>query len=108
MLEYDRQRMIKDHLTDIAIDTCVEVNQAVRALSAVQKQASEDATGWEEFAGQVERAIAQGDTQQVRAALPALVRRLSREPLLFVPLSEGGYRRRYYIPERRWHYSSIC
>lgn len=90
VLEYDRQRMIKDHLTDVAIDTCVELNQALRALSAVQNQTSEGATGWEEFAGQVERAIAQGDAQQVRAALPALVRRLSREPLLFVPLSEGG------------------
>ncbi|HKA07589.1 MAG TPA: hypothetical protein VKD71_10050 [Gemmataceae bacterium] len=93
VMEYDRQRMTKDHLTDSALDTCVEVGRAIRALAAVLGRVNSlrrDAAAWEKAAGSVERAVAARKSDEVRESLPALVRALSQEPLLFVPLSEGG------------------
>lgn len=93
VMEYDRRRMTRDHLTDTALDTCVEVGRAIRALAAVVGGATpeEDAgPAWERPAGRVERAVAARHPDDVRDGLPALVRALGREPLLFVPLSEGG------------------
>jgi hypothetical protein len=93
VMEYDRRRMTKDHLTDTALDTCVEVGRAIRALAAVLGRTPSDrgdAPSWEAAAGRVERAVAARKAAEVREYLPALVRALSDEPLLFVPLSEGG------------------
>jgi hypothetical protein len=93
VMEYDRRRMTKDHLTDTALDTCVEVGRAIRALAAVAGAPSRtetDLAPWEEAAGQVERAVAARGPEDVREWLPALIRALVDEPLLFVPLSEGG------------------
>jgi hypothetical protein len=93
VMEYDRRRMTKDHLTDTALDTCVEVGRAIRALAAVangSNSGSGDGAPWEPAAGRVERAVAAGVSDEVRSGLPHLVRALAREPLLFVPLSEGG------------------
>lgn len=92
VLEYDRRRMTKDHLTDVAIDTCIEVGRAKRALAAIVGQHTDEEriSGWETKAGQVESAIFAGDAVRVREILPDLVQLLNREPLLFVPLSEGG------------------
>lgn len=93
VMEYDRRRMTKDHLTDTALDTCVEVGRAIRALAAVaggSNSGAGDGAPWEPAAGRVERAVATGGSDEVRAGLPPLVRALAREPLLFVPLSEGG------------------
>jgi hypothetical protein len=93
VMEYDRRRMTKDHLTDTALDTCVEVGRAIRALAAVigrKDPEHGDEVAWEPAAGRVERAVAVRNSDEVREGLPALVRALSDEPLLFVPLSEGG------------------
>ncbi|HVK12647.1 MAG TPA: hypothetical protein VM597_28110 [Gemmataceae bacterium] len=93
VMEYDRRRMTKDHLTDVALDTCVEVGRAIRALAAVVTERPETAgerAAWEAAAGRVEKAVAARESNRVRDALPNLARTLSREPLLFVPLSEGG------------------
>jgi hypothetical protein len=93
VMEYDRRRMTKDHLTDTALDTCVEVGRAIRALAAITGAptvGSADGAAWESAAGRVERAVAARRPQAVRGDLPDLVRALAREPLLFVPLSEGG------------------
>ncbi|HJZ90125.1 MAG TPA: hypothetical protein VKE40_04585, partial [Gemmataceae bacterium] len=93
VMEYDRRRMTKDHLTDTALDTCIEVGRAIRALAAVVGNgtpAAPDGQAWEAMAGRIEKAVAAREPEQVRNFLPALVRALAREPLLFVPLSEGG------------------
>jgi hypothetical protein len=93
VMEYDRRRMTKDHLTDTALDTCVEVGRAIRALAAVvggSNSGAGDGAPWEAAAGRVERAVAARASDDVREGLPPLVKALSREPLLFVPLSEGG------------------
>jgi hypothetical protein len=93
VMEYDRRRMTKDHLTDTAIDTCVEIERAIRALTAIvgaPAPAIDDLNYWEAAAGRVERAVAARRSDDVRLNLPMLVRTLAHEPLLFVPLSEGG------------------
>jgi hypothetical protein len=93
VMEYDRRRMTKDHLTDTALDTCVEVARAIRALAAATGAKGWEAVDgevWEPAAGRVERAVVGRNPEKVREVLPALVRALADEPLLFVPLSEGG------------------
>ncbi|HEX3146859.1 MAG TPA: hypothetical protein VHR66_02085 [Gemmataceae bacterium] len=93
VMEYDRRRMTKDHLTDTALDTCVEIGRAIRALAAVaggSAASPTDLAPWEEAAGEVERAVAARGSDDVRARLPDLVHAMADEPLLFVPLSEGG------------------
>ncbi len=94
MMEYDRRRMTRDHLTDVALDACVQVGRAIRALQAIVPGAAADEalldSGWEESAGLLERAVAGRDEDAVRETLSELVHGLSAEPLLCVPLSEGG------------------
>jgi len=93
VVEYDRKRMTKDHLTDTALDTCVEVRRAIRSLAAVvggPAKKSEESARWEAAAGRIERALAARKPEDLRRGLPSFVRALAREPLLFVPLSEGG------------------
>lgn len=93
VMEYDRRRMTKDHLTDTALDACVEVGRSIRSLAAVvggPPVGAADAGPWTAAAGRVERAVAARLSDEVREGLPPLVRALAREPLLFVPLSEGG------------------
>jgi hypothetical protein len=93
VMEYDRHRMTKDHLTDTALDTCVEVGKAIRALAAVvggPPVAAGEGPPWTDPAGRVERAVAARRSDEVRQGLAPLIRTLAREPLLFVPLSEGG------------------
>lgn len=92
VMEYDRRRMTKDHLTDSALDSCVEVGRAIRALTAVVPNAGlfDGGPPWEPAADRVELAVAARRSDDVRTGLPALTRALAREPLLFVPLSEGG------------------
>lgn len=60
------------------------------AVADGTSDSSNDLVPWEEAAGQVERAVAARGSDDVREGLPALVRALADEPLLFVPLSEGG------------------
>jgi hypothetical protein len=48
---------------------------------------------WEPAAVELERALARGDAAAVRRALPGFVRAFRGEPLLFVPLAEGGHPR---------------
>lgn len=93
VMEYDRRRITRDHLTDLALDTTVAVGRAIRALAAVVRDwptAGDDRSAWELAAGKVERAVAARDSARLRESLPSLARALAREPLLFVPLSEGG------------------
>ncbi len=92
VMEYDRRRMTKDHLTDTALDACVEIGRAIRALAAVVGGVSLEIRdlSWETMAGRVERAVAAARSDEVRKWLPPLAQALGDEPLLFVPLSEGG------------------
>ena len=96
MVEYDRRRGIKDMLVERIIGACVETSDAARfVLATVDRQGPVDELGdWEPPARNVLRAMFGGDADSVRAAWPALLEALARQPLLYVPPSRGGSPRR--------------
>ena len=94
VIEYNHRREIRDHLAETALSTRIEVSQAVWMLGASAEEDSERKgipfLAWEPSAMAMERAIASRDPQAVRYLLPQMVGQLQAEPLLFVPLAEGG------------------
>lgn len=119
MVEYDERRAVKEHLLEQIIATCVETADAARSIRAVVEPNSQAAAEqravvdpdpslhladwpvngggasartahWEDPALRVLRAVFRDDRKAARAALPKLLRALSREPLLYVSLARGG------------------
>lgn len=92
VIEYNHRREVRDHLAEVALTTRVEVSQSVWMLSASSSEQVEGDSflAWEPTAIAVERALASRDPEAVRRVLPALLSDLALEPLLFVPLAEGG------------------
>ena len=97
LVEYDRRRSTKDRLTEIVVETAVEMRRAVRALAVWTGDRTwvieDGAEAWQAAAMDVECAAVCRDLAGVKARLPELVRRLTRETVLFVPLSDGGHPR---------------
>jgi hypothetical protein len=97
VIEFDRRQHIKDHLLDTTISTTIEVAQAVRVLVAMSDQGEDSfESTWEWPAVRVERAVARKDMEQARLELPRLIKELSHEQSLFVPLSDGGQPRQIF------------
>lgn len=94
VIEFNNRREIRDHLVETALATRIEVSQAVWILascSSIPDQASSKSfLSWESRAIAMEHALASRDAKAVRNILPSLLEKLSPEPLLFVPLAEGG------------------
>jgi hypothetical protein len=96
LVEYDRRRLFKEHLLYHAIDTCLEMAQAVGALHGAvgDPSAPADPGGvrpdWEPWAVGLEQAFLRGDAAEVRSLLPHFLESFRREPLVFVALGEGG------------------
>jgi hypothetical protein len=95
VLDYDRRRVLKERLLDAAIDTCLETSMAVGTLhAALGREEAAPAGGrrpeWEPGALRLEQAVLAGDAAEARAALPRFLELFRGEPLLFVPLAEGG------------------
>lgn len=94
VIEFNHRREVRDHLAETALATRIEVSQAVWALSASARESLDEVDkpflSWETSSAAMERALAAHDAIAVRKILPDLVQRLNPEPLLFVPLSEGG------------------
>lgn len=120
IMDYDRRRMLKGHLLDLAVATAVEMGAAARRLAAALSRtaelpsavathnlddatpkttgtfADEDATDngarplWENVAVRLERAIGLGDAAAARTLLQALVPIFRHEPLLTYPPADGG------------------
>ena len=82
VIEFQRRKSYRDQLTDTTIDTCVEVIQAANGIAAL--------IGEESHTASIHTAMATNDRDEVRDALPELMRSMSETPLLFVPLSDGG------------------
>jgi hypothetical protein len=91
VIEFNERREIRDELAESALSTHVDVSQAVWTIAAVVPE-STDAPhrDWEKSAIALERALAATDPAAVRRVLPDVAERLAAEPLLFVPLAEGG------------------
>ncbi len=110
MVEFDRQRMIKDSLLEQIVSTCVETANAGRLILAASGPIQMDALGDdcqidagtrqpdEPGAGSasvaVARGVLSGDAAYVTRHWPAFTNWLGQQELLYVPLGKGGRPRR--------------
>ncbi len=100
MVEFDRQRMIKDSLLEHIITTCVETASAGRLILATSTCAEKPAgDGQSCDAGDgstvgVLRGLLSGDAAAVAQHWPKFIKWLSAQELLYVPLGKGGRPRR--------------
>jgi len=103
-LDFDRRRVVREHLIEEAIAAALANRQAIRTLAghagtrvddagAAGEGAATDEAGWEALAVEVEDHLNRGDDARTRLALGKLLLRLKSEPLLYVPVSAGGHPR---------------
>jgi hypothetical protein len=92
LVEYDRRRVLKEHLLHTTIGAALDTALAVGALRGAMGNGSETAGGpdWEEDAVCLERALFAGDPDRARDALRPFMTKFREETLLFTALSEGG------------------
>jgi len=91
-VEYDIQLQVKFYLLHQIISTLICLRNAERLLNGNIPEGIEIPRGTEQDRqlARVYRAVVQRDTGTVRALLPQLLSRLSRNPLLYIPLENGG------------------
>tara|TARA_B100000809_G_scaffold17167_1_gene15292 strand:- start:10209 stop:14183 length:3975 start_codon:yes stop_codon:yes gene_type:complete len=97
MLEYDRQRIIKETLLERVIATIIEIADTRRLLHAAITCLKGD-TGELDLEVSVKdsgtasifAAILRGNQQEVRELWPEWIATMSQSALLYVPLSKGG------------------
>jgi hypothetical protein len=103
MVEFDRQRMMKESLLEQIIATCVESVDAGRLLLAGTLQDSHPSTTTsggdsclvsEGASVAVLQGVLSGDADDVSRHWPAFTEWLAEQELLYVPLSKGGRPRR--------------
>src|SRR5262249_3926164 len=93
LVEYDRRRVLKEQLLYSAINTCWAGPRAAGSRDAAARAPAEREAGrppWEAWAVRLEQSFLHGDPAEARAALPHFLETFRDEPLLFVPLAEGG------------------
>jgi hypothetical protein len=98
MVEYDRQRMIKDSLLEHIISTCVETADAGRLILAASTTGSSDGDEQcpldEGGSVAILRGVLHNDNAAVVRHWPAFTNWLKHQELLYVPLGKGGRPRR--------------
>ncbi len=102
MLEYDRQRLLKENLIEQVIGVCVDTLEAYQALLATQMAASSLGSGGADGVScegldsdQVSyvQILASGmmqDRDAVEEKFEKFCEQLAQQPLLYVPLAKGG------------------
>jgi hypothetical protein len=92
LVEYDRRRSVKETLLEEIIEACVETGDAARMIRATmaRPRAADGTEDWQRQADEVLAALLRGDVDGVRRAWPKLLRRLAKQPLLYVALGRGG------------------
>ncbi len=95
MVDYDRRRILKEHLLYAAIGTCLDTTLTAGAIRGAIGGAAPagDTPRWQGIAIRLEAAIWRGDADEVRTLLPAFIERFRSEPLLFKALVDGGIAR---------------
>ena len=90
--EYDRQLHVKFGILNSVISAGVALYDTARTMKCLVRDSARKVRRRdpEEQALVVLRLLAEGDPGGVRRALPALLRDLSRRPLLYVPVDRGG------------------
>jgi len=101
MVEFDRERMIKDSLLEQIISTCVESADAARLILAASDSAhpaddnANEGCQLEDGASvAVLRGVLSGDAAAVARHWPRFTVWLAKQELLYVPLAKGGRPRR--------------
>jgi hypothetical protein len=98
MVEYDRQRMIKDTLLERIITTCVETADAGRLILAASTtggdHGAEKCPLDEGGSVAILRGVLHNDVDAVRRHWPAFTDWLKTQELLYIPLGKGGRPRR--------------
>jgi hypothetical protein len=99
MVEFDRQRMIKDSLLEQIVSTCVETAGASRLiLAASTKSGTSSRKRGCKLDGvasiEVLRGVLAGDACTVRKHWASFTKWLAARELLYVPLAKGGRPRR--------------
>lgn len=90
--EYDRQLHVKFGILNSVISAGVALHDTARTLKCLVSDSCRKVRRRDpdDNALAVLRFLAAGDPAGVRSALPALLRDLSRRPLLYVPVDRGG------------------
>lgn len=91
-VEYDVQLQVKFYLLHQIINTLICLQNAERLLNGIVPEDVSVPRGTEQDRrlAKIYRAVVQRDRESVKELLPALLARLSRNPLLYVPLDNGG------------------
>lgn len=91
-VEYDVQLQVKFYLLHQIINTLICLQNAERLLNGIIPEDVSVPRGTEQDRrlARIYRAVVQRDQESVRELLPALLSRLSRNQLLYVPLENGG------------------
>ncbi len=93
-LEYDLQIQSRDYLLQNIIVCLVNLRAAGHHLfCCLPEYKNEQLSQDERLVVNVYRAVFRRDAAEVRRLLPPLMSRLSRKPLLYVPLDHGGHPR---------------
>jgi len=98
MVEFDRQRMIKDSLLEQIIATCVETASAGRLILATTtgsgSASAEKCEVDDDASVAVLRGLLAGDATATARHWPKFIKWLANQELLYVPLAKGGKPRR--------------
>jgi hypothetical protein len=93
-VEYDRRREIKESLIDETIAAAVSFRQASRSLGVTTSSSTaKPMFAWEAAGAALEQEIRRGDVEAVKQKLNAFTRSFSDEPLLYIPVGQGGHPR---------------
>lgn len=96
MMEYDRQRSIKERILEAGLSAALDVALAERSLLAasyaIQKTdvPGTDADDWDRHAVQLENLIWRGEVNKINPRLNVFLNALGHVTLLYRPLDAGG------------------
>jgi hypothetical protein len=96
LVEYDRRRVLKEHLLFTTISACLDMSLAVSALQGAvgadpqEMDEPEKKASFVPFAIRLEQALFAGEASATQEVLPTFIEKFQNEPLLFAPLAEGG------------------
>ncbi len=92
LVEYDRQRQVKESLLNRVARAATEMTSASHWLGAAAVVAPDASSlaAWEQAAIELLQAMFRGEIERVRALFPGVCEALQRQPILYVSLSRGG------------------
>ncbi|MCA8999400.1 MAG: hypothetical protein KDA80_20565, partial [Planctomycetaceae bacterium] len=91
-VEYDIQLQVKYYVLHQVISTLICLRNAERLLNGIIPEHVDIPRGTEQDRqlARLYRSVIQRDVEQVRGLMPQMLSRLSRNPLLYIPLENGG------------------